>query len=94
MVKRNFLGDDNLDKIMRVVISLARETYILKDRLSLLERIMNKKGYISQHDFSNYIFSDNEREEVRKESEEFINSIMMPITTDYNNSSGEDKDGS
>jgi hypothetical protein len=94
MVKKNFLGDDNLDKIMRVVISLARETYTLKDRLSLLERIMNKKGYISQDDFSNYIFSDTEREEVRKESEEFINSIMMPITTDYNNSSKEDKDGS
>ena len=94
MVKKNFLGDDNLDKIMRVVISLARETYTLKDRLSLLERIMNKKGYISQDDFSNYIFSDTEREEVRKESEEFVNSIMMPITTDYNNSSKEDKDGS
>ena len=94
MVKKNFLGDDNLDPIMRVVISLARETYTLKDRLSLLERIMNKKGYISQDDFSNYIFSDTEREEVRKESEEFINSIMMPITTDYNNSSKEDKDGS
>ena len=94
MVKKNFLGDDNLDPIMRVVISLARETYTLKDRLSLLERIMNKKGYISQDDFSNYIFSDTEREEVRQESEEFINSIMMPITTDYNNSSKEDKDGS
>ena len=92
MSQKIFLDNKNLDTVMKVLISLARETYTLKDRLSLVEAIMDKKGVVSKDDLSSYVFSADEREEAKKRSDEFVNNIMMPIISDYTNLDNEDDD--
>ena len=94
MSKKNFLDNNNLDTVMKVLLSLARETYILKDRLSLIEKIMDKKGVVSKSDLSDYIYSSSERNQAKKQSDEFVQNIMMPIISDYSDLSDTDDDRS
>ena len=82
MSKKYFLSNPDVDKVMRVVISLAQETCILKDRLSLMEILMDKNGYITRDDFKNYQFSQTEREELKKDTDQFINEVMRPIISE------------
>ena len=35
-----FLGDPMLDRVMQVLITVARESYVTKDRLAVLEKIL------------------------------------------------------
>ena len=45
MPKDYFLGNEpSVDRVMKVVIALARETYVLKDRLGIVERKLDEKG--------------------------------------------------
>tara|TARA_B100000073_G_scaffold328453_1_gene315017 strand:- start:662 stop:946 length:285 start_codon:yes stop_codon:yes gene_type:complete len=94
MSQKIFLDNKNLDTVMKVLISLARETYVLKDRLSLIETIMDKKGVVTKGDLSNYVLSMDERKKAKKRSDEFINNIMMPIISDYSDVADKDDDRS
>lgn len=94
MSQKIFLDNKNLDTVMKVLISLARETYVLKDRLSLIEAIMDKKGVVTKGDLSNYVLSMDERKKAKKRSDEFINNIMMPIISDYSDVADKDDDRS
>ena len=82
MSKKSFLSNPDVDKVMRVVISLAQETSILKDRLSLMEILMDSKGYITRDDLQNYQLSEIQREELKKETDKFINNVMQPIVSE------------
>jgi len=83
MPKKNFLKDSNQDTLMRIILALAKETYVIKDRLSMLEKIIDKKGFVTKSDFSEYILSDSEKDEVKVGSDRFINNILKPIVSDY-----------
>jgi hypothetical protein len=46
MSKKSWLGDPILDKMFQVVIRLAGELYVTKDRLTTLESIIEEKGIL------------------------------------------------
>ena len=82
MAKDYFLGDPIVDKVMKVVMALASETYVTRDRLALIERKLNEKGVVYSEDLDNYQPTDEEQAEVDRRRDEFVSSILKPITED------------
>ncbi len=82
MVKKSLLGDPMLDKVFRVLIQVAGELYVTKNRLKMIENYMEENGLIVNDDFENYQLASNELEEIEKERDKFIETILAPIVDD------------
>jgi hypothetical protein len=82
MSKNYFLSKDpSMDRVMNVVIALARETYVLKDRLSIVERKLDEEGVVKRADLDEYKpGSDKEENEILVARDEFIKSVLAPLT--------------
>ena len=82
MAKDVFLDHPTVDKVFRVVIALARETYILRDRLALVETLLDEKGVVTRSDFEAHKPDDAEREKMNAAAHAFVSSILDPIVHD------------
>tara|TARA_B100001094_G_scaffold83879_1_gene80187 strand:- start:393 stop:677 length:285 start_codon:yes stop_codon:yes gene_type:complete len=79
MAKDFFLGDPALDKMMKVLVALSRETYVLKDRVKLMESLLDKKGMVTKEEFNSYVLSDEDLRLAKLKSDEFVGSVFAPL---------------
>jgi len=82
MAKDYFLDHPVVDKVMKVVISLARETYVLKDRMALVERKLDEKGFVTRVDLADHVPSEEERKETIEQRDEFVENLLRPVVQD------------
>ena len=71
-----------LDKVFRVLIQVAGELYVTKNRLKMIENYMKENGVIVNDDFEDYKLANNELEEIEKQRDRFIETILGPIVDD------------
>ena len=79
MAKDVFLDHPTVDKVFRVVLALARETYVLRDRLALVETLLDEKGMITRADFDAHAASESERLAMNESAHAFVASLLEPI---------------
>lgn len=80
MPKDYFLGNEpSVDRVMKVVIALARETYVLKDRLGIVERKLDEKGVVTRADLDDYKPTADDEKEILVTRDVFVESILSPI---------------
>ena len=79
MAKDFFLGDPALDKMMKVLVALSRETYVLKDRVKLMESLLDKKGMVTKEEFNSYVLSDEDLRLAKLKCDEFVGSVFAPL---------------
>ena len=80
MPKDYFLGNEpSVDRVMKVVIALARETYVLKDRLGIVERKLDEKGVVTRADLDDYKPTADDEKEILETRDVFVESILSPI---------------
>jgi hypothetical protein len=82
MAKDYFLDHPTVDKVMRVVIALARETYVMKDRMALVETLLDKKGHVTRADIETHKPTDEQRAVSKADADRFIGEVMGPIVQD------------
>ena len=82
MAKDYFLDHPTVDRVMKVVMALAQETYVNRDRLALVEKIRDEKGVLHRVDLDHYQPSDDEQQEINQRRDEFVASILGPIVED------------
>jgi len=82
MAKKYWLEDPIQDRIMQVVVQVARELYITKDRLQVIERLIDERGVISRADIESYEASAEDDDEFAATRDEFIANILAPLTRD------------
>lgn len=80
MSKKSWLGDPILDKMFQVVIRLAGELYVTKDRLTTLETIIEEKGLIDLSEIENYSKNAENNEKINEQRDEFIANLLEPLT--------------
>lgn len=80
MIKDYYLDHPVIDKVMKVVIALARETYVMYDRMALIEKKLDEKGVLTRADLDTYEASPAEQTEIDKRRDAFIANILGPIT--------------
>ena len=74
-----FLGSETNDKMMRVVMALAREVYILQDRLGIVEKMLEDKDILSRQAIDEYKPDDSEHKLIQQRRDQFIQQLLRPI---------------
>lgn len=87
MKEQIFFNDEAIDRLLGVVLQLAGEVYILKDRNQALEKILAEKGVILPNEVEN---SDAKID--ANERDAFIARILEPILQGNSASSNVDEE--
>ena len=69
--KRQF-EDPAMDTLLAIVVSLGAEVYVLRDRLRIIEEMLEAEGTISRADVGAYKPTPEEEEEIRKDNDAFM----------------------
>ena len=80
MSKKSWLGDPILDKMFQVVIRLAGELYVTKDRLTTLETIIEEKGLLDISEIETYSKNAENNEKINEQRDEFVANLLEPLT--------------
>ena len=83
MSKKSWLGDPILDKMFQVVIRLAGELYVTKDRLTTLETIIEEKGLLDISEIETYSKNAENNEKINEQRDEFIANLLEPLTKNW-----------
>ena len=70
--KKHQFEDPAMDILLGIVVSLGNEVYVLRDRLRIIEKMLEAKGTISRADVEAYKPTPEEEEEIRKDNDAFI----------------------
>ena len=82
MSSKHWLGDPMLDKIFKVVIQVAGELYVTKNRMRALEAYVLEKESITQEELEKILAENGSRRDIERERDNFIESILSPIAED------------
>lgn len=77
--EQTFFNDPALDKMMGVVMALAAEVYILRDRNRALEEMLEKSGLLLAGALDNYQPDHARSQQLAAERDAFIARIMQPL---------------
>jgi hypothetical protein len=73
LTKRPHQFDDPaIDSLLSIVLSLGAEIYTLRDRLRIVEKMLEAKGTISRADIEAYKPAPEEEQEIRKDNDAFM----------------------
>jgi hypothetical protein len=75
-----FFPDPNVDRVLGVVLELAAEVWVLRDRLQTVERLLEQNGTLSRADIDRAGPSSEERARQLAERDAFIARILAPMT--------------
>jgi hypothetical protein len=70
--KKHQFEDPAMDILLGIVTSLGNEVYVLRDRLRIIEKMLEAKGTISRADVEAYNPTPEEEEEIRKDNDAFM----------------------
>ena len=71
-----------LDKIFKVVIQVAGELYVTKNRIRALEAYVLEKESITQEELEKILAENGSRKDIERERDSFVESILSPIAED------------
>ncbi len=92
MAEDFFLDHPTVDKVFRVVIALARETYVLRDRMALMETLLDEKGVVTRADVQNHRPGEVECEDMNAAAHAFVASLLEPIVHEHAGADPADKE--
>ncbi|MDE0679022.1 MAG: hypothetical protein OXI11_02245 [Gammaproteobacteria bacterium] len=77
MAKRNdWLGDEMLDRMMNVIMGLAEELYVTRDRLQVMERVLESRGALDREEIDNWKPDEGQREKILRDRDAFIQAVL------------------
>lgn len=65
-----------MDALLAIVLSLGNEVYVMRDRLRIVEKMLEAKGTISRADIEAYQPTPEEEEEIRQDNAAFISRLF------------------
>jgi hypothetical protein len=74
--KPSQFDDPAIDTLLSIVLSLGSEVYVLRDRMRIIEKLLEAKGTISRADIEGYQPAPEEEEDIRKEADAFISRLF------------------
>lgn len=80
MSTERFLGDPVLDRMMKVILALSQEVYVLRDRLGVVEKLLDERHMISRADIEDYVPSGQDQSRILAERDAYIERLLSPLT--------------
>jgi hypothetical protein len=79
MSQDEFFDNPAIDRMMQSIVSLSRELYVTRDRLAVMERLLETRGVVTRADLEAYVPSAEEAATIEAERNRFIASIFDPM---------------
>ena len=76
-----FFPDPNVDRVLGVVLELAAEVYVLRERVQTLEHVLENSHMLTRADLDQYQPSEAERAAQLAARDALIARILAPMTT-------------
>jgi hypothetical protein len=76
----SFYPDPNVDRVLGVVMELAAEVWVLRDRLTAMEQLLDRAGVLATADLESYAPTEAERTKRLAERDALIARILAPMT--------------
>jgi len=77
LTKRPHQFDDPaIDTLLSIVVALGNEVYVMRDRMRIIEKMLEAKGTISRADIEAYKPTPEEEEEIRKDNDAFMSRLF------------------
>ena len=77
MARRNdWLGDEMLDRMMNVIMGLAEELYVTRDRLQVMERVLENRGALNREELDRFEPDEEQQADILRDRDAFIQSIL------------------
>ncbi len=80
-----YLNDAQQDKMLGIIMALAGEVSVLRERLDTLERVLETKGILSPSDIETYQPDEKTSEEREQWRREYIARILRILEEDIDN---------
>ena len=80
MSTERFLGDPVLDRMMKVILALSQEVYVLRDRLGVVEKLLDERHVVSRADIDDYVPSRQDQPQILAERDAYIERVLSPLT--------------
>jgi hypothetical protein len=74
--KPSQFDDPAIDTLLSIVLSLGNEVYVLRERMRIIETLLEAKGTISRVDIDKYQPAPEEAEAVRDEADAFVSRLL------------------
>lgn len=74
-----YLSDPTAEKILAMVMALAGEVSVMRDRMETMERLSEKSGVFSGEDIENYVPPDDEKATREKRRTEYLQRIFRAV---------------
>ena len=71
-----YFADPAIDRVMGVVLAMATELYVTRDRLQELENLLVKSGHLDRAQLDAAPADDAAR---RKNAEDFVRGLLAPV---------------
>lgn len=79
----HFFDDPNTDRLLTMVMELASEMSVMRDRLDTHERLAARKGVYSEQDIEAFDPSDDEAKARAEWRDRFLERILKALYTKY-----------
>ncbi len=77
-----YFNDPAIDKLAAVVVELAAQVWVMKDRARIIEGMLERGERVTAEAIDHFEPSDEEQQSLRKERDDFISRLFREITTD------------
>ena len=78
-----FFRDPTVDRVLGVVMELAAEVYVLRDRLHTVERLLQDSGTLDLTQLESYEPTETERAQRLAERDALIARILAPMDAEF-----------
>ena len=88
--KPQYFSDPAIDKLLSIVMSLAGELSVTRERLNTLERLLEKEGVLPRSGVDNF---QPDRQEARERSEEraaYLERVLRTVQMELEEATGKD----
>jgi hypothetical protein len=87
-----FFDDPDTDKLVSMLMGLAGEVSVMRDRMDTVERLLGEKGLLTQSDIDNFVPSEDVAMQRAETRDLFLGEITRVITSeleDFDSDSGD-----
>lgn len=77
--KPTFFADPQVDKLMAIVMALAGEVSVLRERLDTVERLVESKGLLTRHEIEGYKPTEQAAEEREQWRSQYIARVLRVV---------------
>ena len=77
--EQTYFPDPAADRIMGVVLNLAAELQVLRDRVRVLEHLLEAKGVVARGALDRFRGSEEQEQSIAADRREYVRHVLEPV---------------